>query len=290
MKQKKRNFNEPQNDAKIFELSNKTFACESRRKIRWAVTMFNDWRVARMGEVLVAPEIRRCDLGIVEELCKEDLSFALCRFIREVKKVDNTDFPPNTVHEIILMIQMHLHQNGLFWRLLDDSHFIKLHNVVDNTMKERCAKGLGVRKSCEVISLGQEDEMFSSGGLGEANLEQLLRTVIYMLGLHLALRGGVEHTRLRRSGFRSQIETEIDEDTAKEVLIYKEDPMQKTNQGGLTSKPNRKVVRVFLSANISRCPVRLYVKYIGLLPSGKSCGKLYLCPKVKFTPAVWFCD
>ena len=64
-------------------------------------------------------------------------------------------------------------------------------------MKERHAMGLGVKKSSSVISLGQEKELFAKGLLGVECPEKLLRTVIYMLGLHLALHGGVEHHRLR---------------------------------------------------------------------------------------------
>ena len=66
--------------------------------------------------------------------------------------------------------------------------------------------------------------------------------------------------------------------------------MQKTNQGGLLCKGSSKTVKVFAASNAQRCPVRLFVKYIGLLPQTKSCGKLYLRPRSKPTPAVWFCD
>ena len=141
-----------------------------------------------------------------------------------------------------------------------------------------------------MIILSHENRMFECNVLGESDPNQLLHTVIYLLGLHLALRDGVEHIRLRRPGFNPQISTELDENSGQEILEYREDPLQKTNQGGLDSKPNNKVVKVFPSSDMCRCPVHLYGKYIGLLSSGKSCGKLYLRPKVKFTPACWFND
>ena len=62
------------------------------------------------------------------------------------------------------------------------------------------------------------------------------------------------------------------------------------NQGGLTSRQNIKIVRVFPASDKRRCPVRLFLKYVNLLPNGKSCGKLYLWPKQKYTPSVWYCD
>ena len=36
-----------------------------------------------------------------------------------------------------------------------------LQNVVDNTIKQRHCKGLGVCRSSDIITLGQEDKMFN---------------------------------------------------------------------------------------------------------------------------------
>ena len=287
---KRRVYNKPQEEAKISELSNKNFAVESKKKIRWAVNMFEQWHLERLKNVLVASEIRNCDLSFVKYFSKSDLCYCLERFITEVKKLDNTDFPGKTLREIVIMIQMHLHESGVYWKLLDDSEFKSLRNILDNTMKDRHARGLGVRQSCDIISLSHENLMFERNALGEEHPEQLLRTVIYMLGLHLALHGDVEHLRLRRPGFDPQITTELDNASGQEILIYREDPLQKTNQGGLDSKPHNKIVKVYPSENFHHCPVRLYGKYIGLLPSGKSCGKLYLRPKVRNMPSVWYND
>ena len=283
-------FKPPQTEDKIKSLSFKNFTAQSKRKIRWAVNLFSDWRTNRLREVFVNREIRQCDLDFVNELSEADLCYAMCRFISEIKKMDGDDYPPNTLREIVIMIQMHLQQNGVHWKLLDGSEFVNLRNVLDNLMKERYAQGLGVRKSCSVITLDIENKLFEANALGEDTPEKLLKTVIYMLGLHLALRGGVEHTVLRRPGFEPQIVTELDEGSGKEILLYREDPLQKTNQGGLKSKPSSKIVKVFPSENFQRCPVRLFVKYCGLLPQSRSCGKLYLRPRAKPTPSTWYCD
>ena len=131
--------------------------------------------------------------------------------------------------------------------------------------------------------------MFQKNILGESSPLQLLQTVIYMLGLHLALRGGVEHSRLRRPGFNSQIVVNVDEKGRKR-LVYREDPLQKTNQGGLGSKGNVKSVQVYESEDKARCPVRLFMKYVGLLPDAKTCRKLYMRPKIKAIPSCWYND
>ena len=95
--------------------------------------------------------------------------------------------------------------------LINGVGFSQLHNVLDNTMKERTAMGLGSRKSSSVISLAQESLLCDKGLLGTENPQQLLKTVIYIMGLHLALCGGVEHQKLRRPGFNSQIRVELDD-------------------------------------------------------------------------------
>ena len=72
--------------------------------------------------------------------------------------------------------------------------------------------------------------------------------------------------------------------------MYREDPLQKTNQGGLACKGTSKIVYVYASNDKMRCPIRLFKKYISLLPESKSCKKFYLRPKKKATPKVWYCD
>ena len=184
----KRQFKSPEDEDKIYELSNKKFSEQSKRKIKWALKMYDEWRVSRMKELYVASQIRRSDLKF-KDFSQEDLSYSLCRFITEVRKLDNSDFPPNTLREIVIMIQMYLNEKGVYWKLLDGEKFCELRNTVDNLMKSRHAKGLGVKHSSEVISMVHEDRLFQSKVLGDENPMQLLRTVMYLLGLHLALRG-----------------------------------------------------------------------------------------------------
>ena len=187
------------------------------------------------------------------------------------------------------MIQMHLHQNDVFWKILDHSEFLTLRNVLDNTMHEQTAMGLGVKVLNDIISMSNENKLFKTGQLGEGSPQQLLNTVIYMVGLYFALRGGVEHQHLCRPGFCSQIEFGKDL-REKFRMVFKEDPLQKTIQGGIGCKNSRKIVYVYPSNDPQRCPVRLMQKYSKLLPPPRTCQKLYLRPRVKFSPSVWYCD
>ena len=144
-------------------------------------------------------------------------------------------------------------------------------------------------KTSDMISLRHEDKLFGEGILGEENPMQLLRTTMYIIGLHCALRGGVEHNNLRRPGCDSQFTFEFDANGI-ERLVYREDPLQKTNQGGLICKSKSKVVNVYSASNKARCPIAIFKKYIGLLPQTKSCRKLYLRVRKYPLPTVWYCD
>ena len=199
----------------------------------------------------------------------------MCRFVREVRKLDGQEYPPNTLREMVILIQMFMHENSVNWKLLDDAEFQILRNVVDNTMKQRHAMGMGVCQSSKSISVQNENQMFRSRALGEENPIQFLRTVIYMIGLHCALRGGVEHNKLRRPNCEGQVKLERDS-CGFQCMVYHEDPLQKTNQGGLTSKGNNKTVFVYPSTDVTRCPVRIFSKYLNLMLNTMRCKKLYL--------------
>ena len=78
----------------------------------------------------------------------------------------------------------------------------------------------------------------------------------------------VEHYNLRHSvpGEESQLRFEMNSKDIK-CLVYREDTVTKTHDGGLNDmRKDRKIVWVYPSENIHRCPVRLV-------------ENIYLCPK-----------
>ena len=160
-------------------------------------------------------------MNVPKNLEKQKLCNALCKFATEVLKHTSDEYQPNSIKEVILSIQMYLTKCGLYWKLLSkhDEVFIQLFHVVDNLMKDKVAEGMGEVKSAVAISNAMEDKMWTSGVLGEHNPKQLLETVMFLLGINLALRGGEEHKRLRRPGFNPQINVGTDSEGIK-CLIY----------------------------------------------------------------------
>ena len=89
-----RKFKESTHDNIINKCSKKIFAPESCRKIKWAVNSYNDWREYRLSLQSPPVEIGRADLNFVGQFMECDLCFALSRFIREIKRIDGSDYPP----------------------------------------------------------------------------------------------------------------------------------------------------------------------------------------------------
>ena len=62
-------------------------------------------------------------------------------------------------------------------------------------------------------------------------------------------------------------------------ICYTEDIGLKTNKGGIKHKrAEAKQVDLFPIANVDRCPVRIILKYLSLLPADRKCKSFFLQP------------
>ena len=142
------------------------------------------------------------------------------------------------------------------------------------------------RNQAIVISVEQENDLWERKILGDASPKQLVDTLLYLFGVHFALRAGVEHRSLR-VGPTSQIT--LHNEGNFRYLLYKED-VSKTRQGGLK---HRKVVpkKVRAYENLfqpERCIVKLYEKYMSLRPVNMKTNDFYLRPLAAPRPDCWF--
>ena len=72
-------------------------------------------------------------------------------------------------------------------------------------MKLRCQQGVGNTVcQAEVLAYDDEELLWSKGILGIDNPNKLLKTLVFILGMHCALRTGKEHRSLHSIGFESQ--------------------------------------------------------------------------------------
>ena len=124
-------------------------------------------------------------------------------------------------------------------------------------MKELSSRGLGLneKRGQEEISAEQEDIMWCKEILGKDTPQKLLDTLLFQLGLHLALRAGQEHRNIR-IGENSQISICSELDGTK--YLQNKENVSKTNRGGLQHKHLTPKLTVPIRA---RCPVLTFEKY-----------------------------
>ena len=280
-------------DEKLAKMMEVTYQQRTEAKMKWAVNSYNLWRQMRLTKYPYDENIMRADLNDIQNVSKENLEYSLCRFICEVKKVrENADYPGRTLYQMICSIQNYLRKNEVMWKLVHgDNEFLQLQRVLDNVMKQRASQNIGlIKKQAQVISLGFENKLWMSNMLGEDTPDKLRDTVLYLIGVNCALRAGDEHYNLRRPSHlgTSQFSFETNGDGVR-CLVYREDSISKTNQGGLKDmKKERKIVWIKPSVNMNRCPVRLVEKYMNLLPVWGSKQNFYVQSLKKPKPFCWY--
>ena len=252
--------------------------------------MYSDWRTMRNAQ-FGQDEFITCDLEDMSTIDIKSLEFGMRRFITEVRKIDGDEFPAKTLYQIVLCVQFHCETKGLTWRFLEDPKFKKLKFTLDNIMKQRTASGIGITvKKADIISKTDEDILWNCGILGSEYPEQLLHTVLYLVGLHCALRAGKEDQNLRSIPFQSQFYWCRD-DNGTTFLKYQEDIGLKTNKGGIKHrKIDVKSVDIYPLPNSYRCPLRIIGMYLSLLPQNRTCSAFYLNPLKVHSNDCWFQD
>ena len=222
-------------------------------------------------------------------LDKGDIVKTLCMFILEVKNANGEDYTRDTLYDLIVMIQSFFKQNGRPLKFFEDDQFFHIKNTLDNQMKSLSKAGkISPREKAVPISVSEEEEMWKLGILGEDNPRKLVDTVLYLIGIHFALRAADEHKNLKAEG---NFSIQYDKEVGLKYLYYKEG-VSKCNQGGIASRGFQpKTGRAYQNVvNSDRCIVRLFEKYISLRPSHdpKCSSDFYLRPLIVPNGDVWY--
>ena len=283
-------------EAQVMQLKKVQLKKRTEYKMMWGVRAYNEWRNNRLMDIEnFDNNIFDANLNEIGKLSKEKFEYAMCRFIPEVRKLKSgEDYPGKTLYEMCVSIQKYCNINGKKWKLVDGPDFNDLRNVLDNVMKERVLRNIGmVKKQAQVLSLDFESKMWERGILGEDTPDKLRDTVLFLIGTNVGLRAGDEHQALRRySPWQPSQFTFQRNDKGVRCVVYTEDTVTKTHDGGLNSmRKTKKVAWIYPSSNVSRCPVRLIDKYMGLCPSvtdPKVKAAFYLRSLSRTTPAQWY--
>ncbi|CAG2243750.1 unnamed protein product [Mytilus edulis] len=238
----------------------------TRCHYKWGYNVFSNWQKERrarpVSDNLPIP-VEALTQSITEmEPCMRDT--ALQYFLAEAKKTDGNDYPSASLYQLFVAIQGQIRLNDPAVNLLTQPTYVKCRKVLDSMMKKRSAEGAVI---------------------GSDNPPKLLDTMVYLNGIHFALRGGKEHRNLRLNKNPQITGPFIDSELNKRYILYKED-ISKTNSGGMKDKKyTPKTVKAY--ENIEY-PDRCFEKYKRLCPKDEV-DAFYFKPLVNFTTDQWFC-
>ena len=209
---------------------------KTEAKVDWAVNAYVDWREDRLRNFNYDPPIYFVDLKELPNLTKDNLQYALCRFIPEVtRKRGEGPYPGATLYQMVVAIQKYLFVNKLKWKLVEGDDFDEMRTVLDNVMQERTSQNIDVVKhQAGIISYEAENLLWEKGILGEDTPDKLRDTVLFLIGINIYLRAVDEHYHLRRDmpNQRSQFSFILNP-RGVGCIVYQEDFITKTHDGGL---------------------------------------------------------
>ncbi len=160
--------------------------------------------------------------GSILTMSKSELSYALCRFLLEVTNEKSKQYPRETLYSILIALQMYFNSKGVYYKFMQDADFTDIHNTLDNTMKKLSKLGkITHKEKAQPFILSEEDAMWCDGILGQDNPEQLINTLMYLLGVHLSLRA-IDKYKALKVGYYSQIKIKYDEEHECKFLQYTE--------------------------------------------------------------------
>ena len=257
----------------------------TKDKMKWGIKTFKEWHAKRFKNNPF-PDILAV-YNDVDEMSASDVNYCLKLFVHEVRKVNNERYNPESLRGLFLAIQSYYRfQLGKDWNFLTDKIFKEARDALDTAMK-MCSKEAQTSRKSQPISEDIEELLWEKGYLGDNTPKVLQRTLCYLLGVHLGLRGGDEQ-RCLEFGKQLKLQSTIDG----EVLVYC-DFGSKTNNGGLFHRKRNKRENVIIYPNQlypNRCPVNLYKKYVSLRPKHCTTTAFYLKPLDKYEAGHWYAN
>ena len=137
---------------------------KTKKQTRWCYNVFTSWRESRLRRAT-------CEAEKPPELCKmtqAELCLWLPRFIFEIRKENGADYSEVSVYNIFCGIQRYIRQNGNpELDFFADSSFASVRSALDSKLKLLRKSGGGITNPSDIISIEEEELLWSKGLLGE---------------------------------------------------------------------------------------------------------------------------
>ena len=268
-------------DQEVEEVKKGSTAKNTSKSTAWAINIWKEWSTHRQHSCPLYSDWPVHPLIATPG----QLDYWLSKFVVEARNKNGESYPPNTLYVIccgLLRYVRELHPEVNFFK---DSQYAGFRKTLDGEMKRLRSLGLGVKcKQAEPITVEEETSLWDKGLLGDHTPQSLLDTMIYLCGVHFALRSGQEHRSLQMTQF------ELVQPTDGEPYLVYVEKFSKNNAGGLSHRKvqPKQVEHHANTTNPSRCLVKLYEKYISHRPTDVPSNAFYLTPLKKPQGNVWY--
>ena len=132
----------------------------TRKNGSWANGACSAWVKERSNKVKAKPvqALHLIPEKAFEDFTVEEINYAMPRFIAEVRKQGGSFYPPNSLWQLVVGLQIYLRMKGRPVRFLNDDNFVQVKYSLDYHMKERREKGLCVyKKQADIITYKIEE-------------------------------------------------------------------------------------------------------------------------------------
>jgi len=234
-----------------------------------------------MGKSLRSVEDMAKAAHKLEEIPKQELNGTLERFFAEVRKSDGSEYEPYSLR-MLAALDRHLRQAGANFSIIKDREFDECRKTLNGRAIVLREGGLGKKKKADVLTLEEEEQLWTKDVLGGNNAVSLNHTMFFMLSQQFGTRGCQEH-QLRVEDLKF-----VRDPQGKIMYVEWVEGPTKTRQGGLR-KMDRRLPQKLFATDDERCPVRFLEQIISKRPKNlKTAGPLYLQPLQKPQPDVWY--
>ncbi|KAM6973267.1 zinc finger MYM-type protein 4, partial [Aplochiton taeniatus] len=243
----------------------------------YGVNAWRDWVAQRnkhrdrLTDALFRPVILKEDLLLCNS---SELSYGLCRFIKEVRRPSGEAYTPDSIFYLCLGIQQYLFEMGRIENIFTDDLYSRFAMEVTGMLHHWRPDPLASGLLCSRVA---EDFLWECKQLGAYSPVVLLNTLLFFCTKALGLTTLAQHQRLTFSNFTGCTRPAC---TGTSAHLHYRAPVQGEDTGtvsvfaeALTFPAKRKLedeeVDIELpenTVNPLRCPVRLYEFYLSKCP------------------------
>lgn len=265
-------FNKSQfNDGETFENVNDTVELNPsdpfRPEMRLDHTLgINAWKQWASKTLNVHKNIKFIKSELLQ-MTPEELSFALCLFVKELRKPNGDEYAPDTIYYLCLGIQYYLNLNNRSDCIFFEQTYVKFIKCLDDFANKFCT--LYDDESHFIVTRVEEEHLWETKQLGCWSPFALLNTLVYFNTKYYCRSNVREHMEL--SFFH--IMKAYKKSKADNYFILRLYPR---------SKDQKQVYEQYQNKEDSvRCPVKLYEFYLSKCPESvkNSPNVLYLMPE-----------